>query len=129
MLGRPHYAALQYAPWPEQQQIFADLDALFASRTMDEWLAFFGEAEVCVGPVLDLAEAYDDPQLRARGMIVETDTPSGPKRYIGPPIKLSDTPAAVRTPPATFGEHTDAVLTGLGLSADAIARLREGGVV
>jgi crotonobetainyl-CoA:carnitine CoA-transferase CaiB-like acyl-CoA transferase len=48
---------------------------------------------------------------------------------IGTPIKLSDTPAGVRTPPPRFGEHTEVVLAGLGYSAADIARLRSEGVV
>jgi len=47
----------------------------------------------------------------------------------GPPIKLSDTPASIRTPPARFGEHTEEVLRGLGFGAGEIARLRRDGVV
>jgi crotonobetainyl-CoA:carnitine CoA-transferase CaiB-like acyl-CoA transferase len=128
-LGREDFIADQWAEGARRDEIFAALRAAFREKTRDEWVAELGAQDICFGPVLDLAEAYDDPQLQARGMVVETDTPSGPKRYIGPPIKLSETPAAVRTPPAAFGEHTDAVLRGLGLSADAIARLRDAGVV
>jgi len=49
---------------------------------------------------------------------------------LGVPVKLSDTPAAVRTPPPTLGQHTDAVLQhDLGFDAEAIARLRSQRVV
>ena len=47
----------------------------------------------------------------------------------GPGIKLADTPASIRTPPARFGEHTEEVLGGLGFGAVEIARLRREGVV
>jgi formyl-CoA transferase len=50
-------------------------------------------------------------------------------RFFGPPIRLSETPASVRTAPAGVGEHTDAVLAALGLDAAAIAALRGAGVV
>jgi crotonobetainyl-CoA:carnitine CoA-transferase CaiB-like acyl-CoA transferase len=45
------------------------------------------------------------------------------------PIKLSDTPGGIRTPPATFGEHTDEVLAEIGYSGAEIGKFRETGVV
>jgi crotonobetainyl-CoA:carnitine CoA-transferase CaiB-like acyl-CoA transferase len=62
-------------------------------------------------------------------MVHEMDTPMGPLRFFGPPLKLSDTPATVRTPPPTLGAHTDATLASLGFDAAAIAKLRADGVV
>jgi crotonobetainyl-CoA:carnitine CoA-transferase CaiB-like acyl-CoA transferase len=53
----------------------------------------------------------------------------GPLRVLGIPIKLSDTPGAVRTPPPRLGEHTDAVLQDLGFNAAAIADLRRQKVI
>jgi len=48
---------------------------------------------------------------------------------LGTPIKLSATPASLRTAPAKFGEHIESVLTSLGIAAEAIARFRRDGVV
>jgi formyl-CoA transferase/CoA:oxalate CoA-transferase len=62
-------------------------------------------------------------------MAVDVDTPSGRQTALGNPIKLSDTPATVRTPPPGFGEHTDRILADLGYDAAAIADLRARGVV
>ena len=53
----------------------------------------------------------------------------GPLRVLGLPVKLSDTPGAVRTPPPRLGEHTDAVLHDFGFSAAAIADLRRQKVI
>ena len=84
-----------------------------------------GDAEICFGPVATLEEVAADPQVRHRGMMVERDGSVMP----GPPIKLSDTPATIRTPPARLGEHTEEVLRGLGLGAAEIASMRAEGVV
>lgn len=121
MLGREPFIALQYAPWPHQERMFADLDALFAARTQAEWLAFFGDAEVCVGPVYTLAEALDAaPERRAtieqpgEGALAQLDGLLG---------LTSDRPA-----PA-LGQHSDELLAALGYGPPAIAALREAGVV
>jgi crotonobetainyl-CoA:carnitine CoA-transferase CaiB-like acyl-CoA transferase len=62
-------------------------------------------------------------------MIVEMQTAIGRTLLPGTPIKFSDTPASVRTPPPGFGEHTDAVLAALGFNAAHIGTLRGEGVV
>jgi len=77
-------------------------------------------------PILrETALLIADPQVRYRGMIVE----HGGTLTLGTPVKLSDTPASLRTAPAKFGEHTESVLAGLGYRAEEIARLRRDGVV
>ena len=83
------------------------------------------------GSVRDLQELFDDPQLQAREMIVRVAHKTiGSLRTLGVPVKLSDTPGAVRTPPPTLGQHTDAVLSReLGLSADDINALRRDNVI
>ncbi|HJZ50177.1 MAG TPA: CaiB/BaiF CoA-transferase family protein, partial [Roseiflexaceae bacterium] len=121
MLDREQYAALQHAPWPGQARIFADLDAIFASRTRDQWMAFFGDAEVCVGPALTLAEALD----RHSEQISALDQPGeGSVRQIGGMFGST----ASRPAPA-LGEHSDELLTSLGYDGSEIAGLRAASVI
>ena len=101
----------------------------FRQKTLAEWRVELGDVEICFGPVNTLDETFADPQVRHRRMIVEMETATGRTFMHGPPIKLSDTPATIRTPPATFGEHTDAVLAELGFDTAAVARLRADGIV
>jgi crotonobetainyl-CoA:carnitine CoA-transferase CaiB-like acyl-CoA transferase len=128
-VGRPDLIAQQWADGPEREAMFAYFRETFRAKTLAEWTAELGALDVCFAPVARLDEVFDDPQLRHRGMVVEMDTPSGPTRFFGPPIRLSETPASIRTPPAGLGEHTDAVLRELDLDAAAIAALRDAGVV
>jgi crotonobetainyl-CoA:carnitine CoA-transferase CaiB-like acyl-CoA transferase len=101
--------------------MFADLDALFASRTMAEWLALFGDAEVCVGPALTLAEALE---FHA-GRVITLDQPGeGPLRQLGGLFSI----ASSRPAPA-LGEHTAEALAALGRDAEEIAVLRAAGVI
>ena len=68
-------------------------------------------AGVPSGAVRSVTEALADPQLAAREMIVPLEhLTAGPIRVLGTPLKLSDTPAAVRTPPPALGQHTAAIL-------------------
>jgi crotonobetainyl-CoA:carnitine CoA-transferase CaiB-like acyl-CoA transferase len=128
-VGRPDLVAQQWAEGPEREAMFADFRAIFRAKTLAEWTADLAEVDVCFAPVATLDEAFADPQLRHRGMVVEMDTPAGPTRFFGPPIKFSETPGSVRTPPAGLGQHTDEVLASLGLDARAITDLRARGVV
>ena len=124
-LGHPEFIDRQWAEGPEREGMLETFRAAFRTRTQAEWLAELGEKDICFGPVNDVEQMLADPQLRHRGMIVEQ--PGGPPT-LGNPVKLSDTPAALRTPPPLFGQHTEEVLGQLGLDGAAIERLRADGV-
>ena len=95
------------------------------------WIDGLTRAGVPCGSVRNFDELFADPQLDAREMIAMVEHATiGPLRTLGVPVKLSDTPGAVRTPPPTLGQHTDAVLrSDLGIGADAIAALRQQKVI
>ena len=109
--------------------MFHFLRAAFREKTLAEWTTLLGDAEVCFGPVNSIDDVFADPQVRHRNMIVDIEGPMGPMRSTGVPIKLSDTPGSIRTPPAIYGEHTDAVLAEIGYSSEQIAALRAAGAV
>jgi len=100
-------------------------------RPRQHWIGKLTAAGVPCGSVRDFDELFADPQLAAREMIAMVEHATiGPLRALGVPVKLSETPGAVRTPPPTLGQHTDAVLRhDLGFSADAIAALRRQQVI
>ena len=125
----------RFATNPQRVQRYDELRPLVADRlgrrTRQDWLARLGAAGVPCGLVRDLGELFADPQVAAREMVAEIEHRTiGPLRMLGVPIKLSDTPGAVRTAPPTLGEHTDAVLRkDLGLTPEVIVRLREQRVI
>jgi formyl-CoA transferase/CoA:oxalate CoA-transferase len=110
-------------------ELAAILEPLVAARPVGEWLALLDAADIPCGPILDVAAALAHPQVQARAMVLPLDHPTaGPIRVTGVPVKLSETPGTVRTPPPLLGEHTRAILGGeLGLSvAELEALLADG---
>jgi len=95
-------------------------------RPADEWRQRLEAAGVPCGAVRDVAEVMNDGQILARDMVQElAHRAAGLVRLLGIPIKLGETPGAVRTPPPTLGEHTDHVLRNdLAIGPDEIERLR-----
>lgn len=100
-------------------------------KTTAEWVGQLEAAGVPCGPINDLAQVFQDPQVIERGLALHLPHAlAGSVPQVASPIRLSDTPVEYRRAPPLLGEHTEAVMTELlGLDADAIARLRHAGVV
>jgi crotonobetainyl-CoA:carnitine CoA-transferase CaiB-like acyl-CoA transferase len=120
------------------RQRVSDYDALrpfvadqLRTRPRQHWIDALTHAGVPCGSVRTFDELFADPQLDAREMIAMVEHATiGPLKALGVPVKLSDTPGAVRTPPPTLGQHTDAVLRrDLGFTDDTIAALRRQQVI
>jgi len=128
--GRADLVPLQFSEGEDRERVLAFFRDAFRRKTRDEWVRELEPVDICFGPVNDVGEALEDPQLRARQMVVEEEHPHyGRVRTLGSPIKLSATPPVMRRPPHAFGQHTDEVLRELGYEAAAIAALREQGAV
>lgn len=103
---------------------------VMGERTRAEWIEILEAAGIPVGPINKVSEALSSPQTLARDMVVELQHPSaGTMRTLGLPIRLGDTPAAIRRPPPELGADTDAVLADLGIGVSEVERLRAEGVV
>ena len=109
----------------------AIFDPLVASRPVGEWLRVCEAAGVPGGPILSVAEALAHPQVRARQMVVPLEHPTvGPIRVTGVPVRLSQTPGAVRTPPPVLGQHTRAALRELvGIPETELDALEKEGIL
>jgi crotonobetainyl-CoA:carnitine CoA-transferase CaiB-like acyl-CoA transferase len=107
------------------------IQEFFGRRSTAEWLERLEAAGVPNGPINDLAQVFEEPQVKARGVKIELEhQAAGKLPLVASPMRFSGTPLEYRLPPPLLGEHTDAVLKGiLGKSDAEIARLRAEGVL
>ena len=101
------------------------LEPLYAARSTAEIDSLMNEYGIPCGAVLDLHGVFSNPQVTAIGAVQRMSHPTaGEIQFVGPPYRLSATPAEVRLPPPLLGQHTDAILQSLAYSAEQIAALR-----
>jgi len=128
-LGLSQYADMQFDE-THRLEIIEAFRAVFLQKSMCEWEALLGEADLCVSAIRTIDEALKAPVFVARGMVVETPRTDGTaETNIGVPIRLSATPGAVRTPRAAFGQSTRKILMEYGYSEQQLQRLTDEGII
>ena len=135
VLGRPDLPARpEFATDAERahhrRELAAIIEEIMRAKPRRAWLEALEKAGVPCGPILNYEQVFADPHVRHRGMVQQLDHPVGGRiNQLGPAVKLSATPASLRRPAPTFGQHTAEVLEELGYARAAIARLASDGVV
>lgn len=115
-------AQLDRDDWPTMRDRF---EALFRTRTREEWCALLEGTDVCFAPVLSMEEAPDHPHMKARGAFINVGGVVQP----APAPRFSRTPAEVSCPPPQPGQDTVAALSDWGVPEDSISKLLSDGVV
>jgi crotonobetainyl-CoA:carnitine CoA-transferase CaiB-like acyl-CoA transferase len=107
------------------------LEEAFKTRDASDWLSEFRRAGLPCGPINTIPEVFDHPQAEARGLAVEAEhSTAGTVRFSGFPYTFSETPAKVRMPPPTLGQHTESVLVELlGYSTEDVTAFQEAGII
>ena len=102
---------------------------MFLTKSYEQWESILLAVGVPVGAINDLGQVVEHPQVKARGSLVDVEHKRvGKVRVVGPAVRLSATPASVRTASPLMGEHTEEVLTEmLGMNAVDIESLRVAG--
>ncbi|MBB5346400.1 CoA transferase [Desulfoprunum benzoelyticum] len=128
-LGVPEYTSLQYDE-DRRQELIAFMRKTFAEKSLEEWEEEFLEVEVCHSRIQGYEEVLRDPLFLEREMIVPVLQRDGTlSKSLGIPVKMSETPGSLRTPPVDFGEHTREVLGELGYTDGEIDDFMTRGIV
>lgn len=126
-LGRPDLVPLaELPPGDSQEPLRAFLRSIFATQSREYWLDWLADKDVAYAPVLDLKQAFADPQVAARGML--SRDASG-HEIVGTPIAFADEPAGVDASIPAYGADTEEILRGLGYQASDIEDMRRAGVI
>ncbi|MBC2716862.1 MAG: CoA transferase [Desulfobacteraceae bacterium] len=126
---KPEYIALQYDD-VKRIEIINFVKQKFKQKTLDKWCKELDGLDICWGPVRSLDEAMEAPLFKEREMVVDLKDSNGKMvKFLGVPVKLSDTPGSVRTIPPAFGENTNTVLKEFGYSDEKINEFEKQGVI
>ena len=113
----------------EKEHVFQEVQNEFLKKTQDEWMEIFSKIDACVMPVKNFNEACEDPQIKARNMVVELDHPKfGKIQNIGSPIKFSRTPLTIRSLAPKIGQHTIEILKDLDYTDEDIRNFKKSGI-
>lgn len=111
-----------------RDELIPTLEVITQTRTTSEWVELLEDKAVPCGPINNIAQAFEDAQVKARGLAVSMPRKAGDgiERIVGvaSPLRLSATPPVLRYAAPALGQHTDEVLTELGVAATQIAELR-----
>jgi len=136
LIGREDLAEDERYATPGQRNrnretLVPEIAQAMLTRTMQEWVALMESANVPCGPIYNMQQVFEDPQVRHRGMQLSLPHGVGVQApAVANPIRMSDTPIQYGYSAPLLGEHTDSVLTEqLGLTPDRIAKLRAAGAI
>jgi crotonobetainyl-CoA:carnitine CoA-transferase CaiB-like acyl-CoA transferase len=111
------------------EKLTAQAEDAFRQKTITEWLDQLEQYGIPAGRVRFVEELFDDPQVRANGLVADLEhRDAGKLSMVGPLAQFSKTPLRA-TPPPALGQHTTEILQGLGYSNDEIRRWLEAGIV
>ena len=86
------------------------LQNIFITKTVNEWITLFEKVDIPCGPINNLEQVFNDPQVIHRDMVVNIPHQSGEVKMAGIPIKFSETKPSIRLAPPLFGEHTEELI-------------------
>ncbi|MFP6748272.1 MAG: CoA transferase [Alphaproteobacteria bacterium] len=108
----------------------ARIEAITVTKSSEDWIGILNQAGVPSGPIYDIDQVFADPQVRHLGIAQAVEHGVlGQQQVVGQAVELSRTPSAIRMATPELGEHTDEILTALGLAPEEIEALRDSGAI
>jgi formyl-CoA transferase len=109
------------------------MEEVTRTRTTAAWVTLLEDKAVPCGPINDIAQAFDDAQVKSRGLAVTLPRHAGDGiasiTGVASPLRLTATPPVLRHAPPALGQHTQEVLAEMGIDATRFETLRSAGVV
>jgi len=134
-LGRPEWAKDErFAANPSRVRNLSVLNPMIvaemAKRDRAHWVTVLEAAGVPCRPINSIPEAFDDPQVKHRGMRFELPHPGGVKvPQVANPLQFREAPLRYASPPPLLGQHTEEILSELGLGKEKAGELKSKGVI
>jgi len=129
-LGREDLITKGNAVGGEKEEVFREVQKEFLKKTQEEWMEIFSKIDSCVMPVKNFSQACEDPQIKARNMVVELPHPKfGKIHNINSPIKYSRTPLSIRNLAPKIGQNSVEILQWLNYTREEIKGFKKRGVI
>ena len=129
-LNREDLKTLQFVKGKEREELFKEIQTELLRKTQKEWMSIFKNLDACVMPVNTFAEACEDPQIKARDMVLNIEHPKfGNVKNVASPIKYSRTPLKIRSLAPKMGQETEDILKSLGYLDDDIHGFKKKGII
>ena len=129
-IGREDLILKGNAKDEEKEITFKEVQKEFLKKTQEDWVEIFKNYDTCLMPVKTFAEAVEDPQIKARNMVVKLKHPKfGEVQNVASPIKMSRTPLTIRSLAPKMGQHTEEILKSLNYSEKDIRQFRRKGII
>lgn len=129
-LNREDLKPLQFVKGKEREELFKEIQTEILKKTQNEWISIFKNLDACVMPVNTFAEACEDPQIKARNMVLEIEHPKfGNVQNVASPIKYSRTSLNIRSLAPKMGQQTEDILKSLGYLDDDIRSFKKKGII
>ena len=124
-LEREEWMTLQFDE-TRRLEIIDSMRSLIKDRPLSHWVETFDGQDICWGAVNSLDDIMESPLFKEREMVADYTADNGKtEKTLGIPVKLSDTPGSLRTPPTSFGKDTESILREFGYSDREIVYLKE----
>lgn len=127
LTGKEHLINLQYALGKEGEKVKQEMQELFLTKTLAEWIKILGHHGLCVTPVLSLKEAIEEPHAKYRRVIISNTTNESVLRQLNCPIKGPGIDEPIVRPGPKLGEHVTEVFKEIGMDKEQIEKFFEAG--